>query len=333
VIERDRDCSKTTDDLAAWNAFGYTDTRVLDAALDWHARGFTPIPCKPRSKQAAIRWRHWQDRRPPRWQVRTWFWGYQRHNLAVLCGVAGLVVLDFDKRPEYFRWCRRCGIETFTTCTARGFHVYVRADNLPARSFALDGIDVKTTGYVLVPPSTHPTGAHYEVFADAEIARIADLADVLPELAELPVGTDLGYKAGYGRVRPPDPSPTHHLRVAESGGPPPPIPGSLRTGRGLIAQVKERLPILALVGRYTGLRPSDPTGRWYLGRCPHPAHKDVHASFWVDVIGQRCGCHAPSCPIHRYRGGLALDVVDFYACMSGLSLSEALRVLRREVGL
>jgi len=333
VIERDRGCSKTTDDLAAWNAFGCTDTRVLDAALDWYDAGYTPIPCLPRSKQAAIRWRHWQERRPTRAEVVGWFWNHPQRNVALVCGgTSHLAVLDFDRRPEYFRWRQRCRIETFTTCTARGFHVYVRADNLPARSFALDGIDVKTTGYVLVPPSTHPTGVSYEVFTDAEIARVTDLADVLPELAELPETASAEHRTGYGEGVSAPARLCYHLPAA-AGAPPSPIPGPRENGKGLIGAVKRALPILALVGRYTAVRSSSADGRWYSGRCPHPMHEDTSPSFWVDASRGRCGCHAPSCPIHRYRGGLALDVVDFYACLSGLSLSEALRILRREVGL
>jgi len=332
VIERDRDCSKTTDDLAAWTSFGTVDTRVLSAALDWHDAGYTPIPCLPRSKRAAIRWQRWQDQRPPRWQVRTWFWGYQCRNLAVLCGVAGLVVLDFDKRPEYFRWRRRCGIETFTTCTARGFHVYVRADNLPARSFALDGIDVKTTGYVLAPPSTHPTGVSYEVFADAEIAHIADLADVLPELAELPEAASAEHRTGYWAGVSAPARLCYHLPAA-AGAPPSPIPGPRENGKGLIGAVKARLSILALCCRYGTPRPSSTDGRWFVMRCPHPQHEDVNPSFWIDAVRGRCGCHTPDCPLHRYRRGLALDVVDLYAALEGVSTSAALRELREQVGL
>ena len=103
-------------------------------------------------------------------------------NLGVLCGAAsgGLVVLDFDTR-EGLREAsgmrpEELAVHTLVVRTARGWHVYARANGARTHS-PWDGLDVRAEGSMVVaPPSVHPTGVHYEfVSGSSPIAMLSAL--------------------------------------------------------------------------------------------------------------------------------------------------------------
>jgi len=81
-----------------------------------------------------------------------------------------LVVLDFDSRDKFLDYCTllqdKFNIDLFNyirvVTTARGNHVYFR---LPTaiKSLKFPQLDVKAEGgYVMAPPSIHPSGAEYK---------------------------------------------------------------------------------------------------------------------------------------------------------------------------
>ena len=116
-------------------------------------------------------------------ELHNWFGNETKNNVAVVCDVSGLVVIDIDPRnggDESF-----IALESFLggaipkTVTAltgeyivkgkkvRGRHLYFKAD--PTAQYIKDfsrlgykGIDVKSNGYVLLPPSHHSSGVNYE---------------------------------------------------------------------------------------------------------------------------------------------------------------------------
>jgi hypothetical protein len=139
-------------------------------------------------------------------QLSKWFGIESQNNAAVVCDRSGLVVIDIDPRNN--------GDESFlaleslldgaipSTVTAltgeytvkgkrvRGRHLYFKAD--PEAQYFKDfsrlrlkGIDIKSNGYVLLPPSVHSSGVNYEWENglspyDTEIAELsAELSSVM----------------------------------------------------------------------------------------------------------------------------------------------------------
>jgi Bifunctional DNA primase/polymerase, N-terminal/Primase C terminal 1 (PriCT-1) len=80
---------------------------------------------------------------------------------------------------------------TVEVITARGRHVYFKMPAAPIRNSAgklAPGLDIRATGgYVLVPPSIHPTGRRYEWSVDCAGA-IADAPSWLTERTTNGVG-------------------------------------------------------------------------------------------------------------------------------------------------
>lgn len=104
---------------------------------------------------------------------------------------------------------------------------------------------------------------------------------------------------------------------------PRPITGSY------VAAIKEKLPILELASRLTSLKPSDGgKGRFYIGRCPFPGHKDVHPLFWVDAELNVANCFKPNCGSEK-----PMDVVNVWARHRGITDEEAISELAAELGI
>ena len=137
----------------------------------YHESGLTVIPLKPRSKEPAIKsWGYLQAEPQTRAEVLKLFPDDDR-NIGILGGECSgnLALLDFDDsdtfdllveaNPRFAKLVQ----ETSTVDTARGNHVYLRTP-VPVRSSKITGLDldVKATGgYVVAPPSIHPSGQVY----------------------------------------------------------------------------------------------------------------------------------------------------------------------------
>lgn len=163
--------------------------KVVQQAIDKYRDenlSFFPIPI--RSKKAAIEWKCYQSRLPNEKEVSDWKTN-GASNLAIVCGaVSGnLVVLDFDSHDKFLDYCAllqdKYDINLFSftkvTTTARGNHVYFR---LPTaiKSLKFPQLDIKAEGgYVMAPPSIHPTGVEYQCCnPDVPIRRIENLNEV-----------------------------------------------------------------------------------------------------------------------------------------------------------
>lgn len=131
---------------------------------DWREQyrslGFATIPLVTRGKRPLRK--RWLDGGEAQWVNAP-----DKANLGLLTGSAsgGLVVLDFDSRhgPESIlgMTAQQLAVVTIVVETARGWHVYARADGVPCRT-PREGIDVRGEGgMVVAPPSVHPTGHVY----------------------------------------------------------------------------------------------------------------------------------------------------------------------------
>lgn len=139
----------------------------------WHEYveqyGWSIIPIQPKSKKPAISaWKEFQDRKPTADEIAVFSSRYPNHNVAVICGaVSGLVVLDVDSEDGY-RFLKENGYAippTPRTQSSPGKgHFYFKHPGFPVKNMIrkVPGIDIKGDGgYVVAPPSIHPSGATY----------------------------------------------------------------------------------------------------------------------------------------------------------------------------
>ena len=154
-------------------------TTLAEAAVKLGARGLRVFPCWPRRKEPAIR----DNLRLAACDeaIIRRFWGKQgQYNIAIACGPgSGIWVTDEDGE-EGFATMSRLEAEhgklpkTVEVVTGGGGrHLYWRwPDDVEIRNFQvrddLPGLDVRGAGgYVLAPPSIHPSGRAYSWSVDS----------------------------------------------------------------------------------------------------------------------------------------------------------------------
>ena len=136
---------------------------VCQDAIGLARIGWSILPLKPRAKEPLISWRQLQHRKLEEREIVELFERHADANLGVVTGsVSRLLVLDADS-PSVVA---KLGVsETPIAETARGRHYYFQLPNVRIRSVAgiADGLDVRAEGgYVVAPPSVHPSGARYQ---------------------------------------------------------------------------------------------------------------------------------------------------------------------------
>ena len=173
-------------------------------AVRYLEMGLSVIPLKPRDKKPSLsHWAQYQKRRPENVELDSWFIGTD-NNIGVVCGqVSGnLAVVDFDDEKA-FHYCFPHGgeltDETLCVRTGKGVHVYVRLERTikktTLRSRSGTGkvepglpVDIQGEGgYVVAPPSVHPSGKTYEFIGKAENILLLDersWANSLQQLAD-----------------------------------------------------------------------------------------------------------------------------------------------------
>ncbi len=278
-------------------------------------RGVAVIPVPAGQKGTNIQWKPYQTELPSASDLATWF--QNGANLAVICGHQGLTVIDFDSMNVWRDWERYGKINqlaglvrrlTYQVETGKGRHVYVRLPEA-TKSRPLkkpDGsnwrVDIKSRGgYVLAPPSIHPSGRQYRAInPGAMIWSIGALSDILP--ADMLIQVDF---------QPTSVAP----RPVPSGNIWDQVMHPVSMGPGTVDRIKAqyRLEDLLPAMKHTG-------DHHYLTQCP--LHDDHDPSMWVDTDQQICGCYA-GCTQKP------LDVINLYQRVHDLSNSEAIRELAR----
>jgi len=193
---------------------------ILSAALAYCAAGLSVIPIGGDKRPYWSRLPQFPDRRRPgrtrsiwqpfRWrraaevQLVTWF-GDGRANMGLVGGriSGGLLALDFDHEAAVIfpAWQERVGelaARLPVVATSKGFHVYLRARKPGGNrtlAWSRDGrkrIETRGEGgYVLAPPSRHPSGHIYQwiqgdhtaipVLTDAALAALLAAATTFDE--------------------------------------------------------------------------------------------------------------------------------------------------------
>lgn len=147
----------------------------LDAALNYAYRGWHIFPCKPRGKTPLTR-HGFKDATIHPDRVREMWGRWPDANIGIATGaISNLVVFDYDGEKGKATLARIItetvkaqGEMPLTLCarTARGWHLYYRPlpdqGDMRSSSDKENGIDVRANGgFVLAPPSIHPSGAIY----------------------------------------------------------------------------------------------------------------------------------------------------------------------------
>lgn len=140
-------------------------TKNLSAALELADNGLRLHPCN--GKEAIFK--GWQNKASADQRtVSGWFSTYTDHNIAIATGAgSGIVVLDVDG-PEGLKSLATFGItpdDTLAVKTSRGFHLYFQHPGFNVSNSASKigrGLDIRGDGgYVMAPPSVHPSGHIY----------------------------------------------------------------------------------------------------------------------------------------------------------------------------
>lgn len=162
---------------------------MLHAALRLAEKGMRVFPVQPRSKVPATL-HGCKDATTGVDLIRQWWEHEPLYNIGIACGApSGIIVVDVDgasAEAELRKLETRHGESlpvTAEVATARGRHLYFKAPGVPVRNSAgkiAPGIDVRGDGgYVLGPPSIHPSGKTYRWSANGAVA-IADAPAWLP---------------------------------------------------------------------------------------------------------------------------------------------------------
>jgi hypothetical protein len=289
---------------------GKMDNSALQEAFRWLLEGVATIPIWPGTKKPALHsWQVYQTRLPTLDELVRWY--CSPRSIAVLTGWRGLVVIDFDEFGLFVNWWDQYRPATRIVFTSRGAHVYFYITD-PVKAHKLPGIDIKAAGgYVLAPPSIHPSGQAYQVFCDAPIMGIRNISDVLP--AELK-------SADLQKFNPSTQyQPAIQPRTPIAGPVDPWDPGY--NPRDLVSKIKERIRIRDLVpGPYVPRSNNTTTVR-----CPFPwkhLHGDQNPSAWICEDLQLLFCK--KCMPAR-----GWDAINLYGELHQLSNGDAIRELQR----
>ncbi len=149
-----------------------TPAAKVETAQRYLARGWSVLPLRARDKRPLAVWEPLQNSRPSAEQVTDWFSRWPDANIGIVTGeISNLIVLDID--PEHGgdvsldRLERQYGrlpatIETITGGGGRHLYFAHPSGFVRNRTGLAQGIDLRGDGgYIVAPPSIHPSGQPY----------------------------------------------------------------------------------------------------------------------------------------------------------------------------
>lgn len=159
---------------------------LLDAALQFAAAGWPVFPCNPATKQPLISG-SFNDATLDLALIQRWWGRWPSAMVAVPTGSAICAwVLDIDDPGLFESACEITLPNTRRSSTGKGYHLFFSWDpTRPVRNKQrnragwpmpeLPGAEVRGEGgYVIVPPSLHPSGKHYTWTHDQEPSEAPD---------------------------------------------------------------------------------------------------------------------------------------------------------------
>jgi hypothetical protein len=156
-------------------------TTLLDAARDLAQRGWPVMPVKPRSKEPLTP-HGVKDATTTERTILHWFDRWPEANLAIATGAPGPTVLDIDHPDQAKAILAALGrLDAPIVVSVRGRHYYFRGTEHGTVSLGYGELRGRGS-YILVPPSTHPTGKQY-VWLHAPHGPLPRLPDLLTTTA------------------------------------------------------------------------------------------------------------------------------------------------------
>lgn len=145
-------------------------TPFYKAATGYIRQGWSCFPLQPKAKEPikGIPIKPYQrDKLPTEPKIAAWAARWPDANIALATGkISGFFVVDCDSEAAFAGLKERGELpDTLTAKTARGYHLYFEYPAFPVgnRAGLLPGVDVRGDGgYVVAPPSLHPTGVKYQ---------------------------------------------------------------------------------------------------------------------------------------------------------------------------
>lgn len=141
-------------------------------AFELYDQGFNVFP-QPLGKKGGYPWKSLQyirlDRNHTRYGIGALFAG--KCNLAIMCGKTSdnLFVIDCETKDSFsyhIQQIKARNIPLWAVETGRGGHIYLRCDSGEVENIQFGDTEIKgRNGYVLAPPSIHPSGARYQWIA------------------------------------------------------------------------------------------------------------------------------------------------------------------------
>jgi putative DNA primase/helicase len=161
-------------------------TPILESALAFADEGIAVFPLVHRSKLPSRKSRGLYDATTNAETIKRWFGGHVVWNIGARTGQAsGVWVLDVDSTASFIWLLNTYGPlpETRRSRGSRGYHFWFRSTTVPVPNSVGrigSGIDVRGEGgYVVTPPSVHPSGAVYQWVEDSHAAPILGYAPIL----------------------------------------------------------------------------------------------------------------------------------------------------------
>ena len=160
---------------------------TVEDAISYLRTGVSVIPIPSREKAASISWSEYTKRPPTEQEIREWFRNEEK-NIGIVCGRVSknLVVFDFDDQEAMsfvIADINETAKKTMVVRTGKGFHVYYRVKTPENFKLMNLKVDVKGEGgYVIAPPSIHPSGIKYVALGTTNISEVSD--DVISIMRE-----------------------------------------------------------------------------------------------------------------------------------------------------
>jgi hypothetical protein len=145
---------------------------MLSSALRLARNGMAVFPCRVRDKRPATA-NGCTDATPDQEQIKAWWQQDENFNIGIATGdKSGVFVVDVDNE-DGFAALAKMGVmpDTVAAVTANGEHFYFKMPDCDLRNSVRKiaaGVDIRANGgYVLAPPSVHPSGKRYAWSVDS----------------------------------------------------------------------------------------------------------------------------------------------------------------------
>jgi len=163
----------------------------LEHALSLAKKGWMVFPLLPKGKTPILPGGFKNATTDPT-RIKEWWVKWPEANIGLATGMSGLFVIDIDSadaaKELYKIMPELATLVTLRAKTSKGEHIYFKCKENEFKSctsFAgVKGIDIRCTGgYVVAPPSLHPSGMTYIWKQELETALVLPVPDVIREIA------------------------------------------------------------------------------------------------------------------------------------------------------